>query len=206
MGLFGSRQERGDGADEKTSPATTDRDADARRPERSPSEGASPAWSTAPVTASASDQPSRSRDSAPAAETQRAQGGKPLANVGQSIVFKGTLSGNEDLEIEGQVEGDVDLSDHQLTIGASAQIKAEVKAKSILVIGRVTGNLIASERIEIQATGVVEGDIKAPRLLVQEGAVLNGRIDMAGGAAGAAKSPTASKPSEASGGEVRKSA
>jgi cytoskeletal protein CcmA (bactofilin family) len=207
MGLFGSRQERGEGTDEKPAPATTDRDAAARRPDHSPSEGASPAGSTAPATASASDQPSRTRDSAPAAETQRAQGGKQVANVGQSIVFKGTLSGNEDLEIEGQVEGDVDLSDHQLTIGASAQIKAEVKAKSILVIGRVTGNLIASERVEIQATGVVEGDIKAPRLLVQEGAVLSGRIDMAGGgAAGTGKSPASGTPSEASGGEVRKSA
>jgi len=203
MGLFGSRQERGD---DKSSPATTDREAQSPRPDRSPSEDTSPAWSTAPVAASASDQQSRDRDSARAAGKQRAQGGKPMANVGQSIVFKGTLSGNEDLEIEGQVEGDVDLSEHQLTIGASAQIKAEITAKSILVIGRVTGNLTASERIEIQATGVVEGDIKTPRLLVQEGAVLNGRIDMASGAAGAGKSSSGVQPSGEAAGEVRKSA
>ena len=101
-----------------------------------------------------------------------------MATIGQSIVFKGELTGDEDLEIEGEVEGEVNLRNHQLTIGANGCLKAEVTAKSIIVIGQVTGNLVATERIEVQATGVVEGDVKAPRLNVQEGAVLNGSIDM----------------------------
>ena len=101
-----------------------------------------------------------------------------MASIGQSIVFKGELTGDEDLEIDGQVEGDVNLQNHQLTIGPNGQIKAEVSAKSIIVIGRVKGNLVASERIEIQATGIVEGDVQAPKLNVQEGAVLNGSINM----------------------------
>jgi cytoskeletal protein CcmA (bactofilin family) len=101
-----------------------------------------------------------------------------MATIGQSIVFKGELSGDEDLEIDGQVEGNVQLENHQLTIGPNGHLKAEVNAKSIIVIGRVKGNLIASERIEIQASGVVEGDVQAPRLNVQEGAVLNGSINM----------------------------
>lgn len=128
-----------------------------------------------------------------------------MATIGQSIVFKGELTGDEDLEIDGQVEGNVNLKNHQLTIGANGNLKAEVTAKNIVVIGRVTGNLIAAERIEVQATGIVDGDVRAPRLNVQEGAVLNGSIDMspsgaaeakksAGQAAASSTSNTASPP------------
>ena len=112
-----------------------------------------------------------------------------MATIGQSIIFKGELSGDEDLEIEGQVNGLVQLANHQLTVGANGRLKAEIKAKSIIVIGQVIGNLSATERIEIQATGVVEGDLHAPRLNVQEGAVLNGSIDMSSPAASEAKKP-----------------
>ncbi len=112
-----------------------------------------------------------------------------MATIGQSIVFKGEMTGDEDLEIEGQVDGVVQLVNHQLTIGANGRLKAEVNAKSIIVIGQVIGNLSASERIEIQATGVVTGDLKAPRLNVQEGAVLNGSIDMSAPSASDAKKP-----------------
>ncbi|MFO0687340.1 MAG: polymer-forming cytoskeletal protein [Myxococcota bacterium] len=114
-----------------------------------------------------------------------------MAAIGKSIVFKGELTGDEDLEIEGQVEGNVRLTNNTLTIGANGRLTAQVVAKSIIVIGRVKGNLTATERIEIQATGIVEGDVKAPRLNVQEGAVLNGGIDMSASApaAQAAQAP-----------------
>lgn len=115
-----------------------------------------------------------------------------MPSIGQSIVFKGELSGEEDLEINGQIEGNVRFDDHQLTIGASGHVQAEVQAKAIIVIGRVTGNLKASERIEIQATGVVDGDLHTPNLLIQEGAVLNGRIDMSGSSASSQVQPNAS--------------
>jgi cytoskeletal protein CcmA (bactofilin family) len=118
-----------------------------------------------------------------------------MANIGQSIIFKGELTGDEDLEIDGQVEGNVNLTNNQLTVGANGRLKAEINAKSIVVIGRVHGNLTATERIEIQATGVVEGDIRAPRLLIQEGAVLTGSIDMAKGAGAAGTSGTSGSPS-----------
>jgi len=101
-----------------------------------------------------------------------------MATIGQSIVFKGELTGDEDLEIEGHVDGVVQLANHQLTIGANGRLKAEVNAKSIIVIGQVIGDLIATERIEVHATGAVTGDLRAPRLAVQEGAVLNGSVDM----------------------------
>jgi cytoskeletal protein CcmA (bactofilin family) len=114
-----------------------------------------------------------------------------MATIGQSIIFKGELSGDEDLEIEGQVDGNVSLANHQLTVGPNGRLKAEVVAKSIIVIGQVIGNLTATERIEVQATGVVEGDLRTPRLNVQEGAVLNGAIDMSPPGAAEAKKPNA---------------
>jgi cytoskeletal protein CcmA (bactofilin family) len=115
-----------------------------------------------------------------------------MASIGQSIIFKGELSGDEDLEIDGQVEGTVHLNNNELTVGPNGHLKAEVNAKTIVVIGRVKGNLTATERIEVQATGIVEGDIRAPKLLIQEGAVLNGGIDMSSGTAVAGKPASSS--------------
>jgi cytoskeletal protein CcmA (bactofilin family) len=80
--------------------------------------------------------------------------------------------------IEGKVEGKVSLPNNQLTIGADGSVKAEVAAKSVIVIGRVAGNVRGAERVEIQGTGIVEGDVAAPKLIVAEGAVLNGSISM----------------------------
>jgi len=104
--------------------------------------------------------------------------GGNMANIGKSITLKGDLSGNEDLVIEGHVEGRVDLPNNMLTIGANGSCSAEVHAKTVVVVGKVTGNVSATERIEIQATGLVNGDVAAPRLVVAEGAVVNGSIEM----------------------------
>ena len=108
----------------------------------------------------------------------RAGGGKALANIGKSISIKGDLTGNEDLVIDGNIEGRIDLPNNQLTIGAEGKIKADIHAKSAVLVGHVTGNVSATERIEVQASGIVEGDVRAPRLVVQEGAVLNGTVEM----------------------------
>ena len=108
----------------------------------------------------------------------RAAGGEVMANIGKSIVIKGDLTGEEDLVIEGRVEGKVHLPNNRLTIGQGGNVQAEVHAKSVVVIGRVAGNVSAGERVEVQASGIVDGDVRAPRLAVQEGAVLNGSIQM----------------------------
>lgn len=115
--------------------------------------------------------------------------GEAMANIGKSISIKGDLTGNEDLVIEGKVEGKVELPNNQLTVGANGVVRAEISAKSVVVIGRVAGNVKGSERIEIQATGIVEGDVAAPRLVVSEGAVVNGSIQMTKQAGAAAGSP-----------------
>lgn len=117
-----------------------------------------------------------------------------MAAIGSTVVFSGDLSGDEDLEILGQVKGRVELPSHQLIVGESGRIEAEVKAKCVLVLGRVAGNVEASERVEIQESGVVEGDVRAPRLLVQEGAVVNGTIEMTK-TAETAKRPSTNAPS-----------
>jgi cytoskeletal protein CcmA (bactofilin family) len=117
-----------------------------------------------------------------------------MANIGKSITIKGDLSGNEDLQIDGTVEGRIDLPNNQLTIGAEGRVKAEVHAKGVIVIGHVTGNIAATERIQVEATGIVDGDVKAPRLVIQEGAMLNGGVEMSSSKSGAAHAaPTLAK-------------
>jgi cytoskeletal protein CcmA (bactofilin family) len=101
-----------------------------------------------------------------------------LASIGKSIVIKGELSGGEDLTIEGQVEGRIELQDHVLTIGSNGRIKAQIAAKSIVVQGQVTGNLTATEKVDIRENGSVDGDISAPRIAIADGSHFRGSIDM----------------------------
>ena len=172
MGFFSSRG-RGDGG-----ASEPNRENAATTPGSVPGSKPAQSWQTIPTAQAAADSRPRENEST-SGRSAGAQGGKKnMATIGQSIVFKGELTGDEDLEIEGQVEGNVRLANNTLTIGSSGRLTAQVIAKTIIVIGRVKGNLTATERIEIQATGVVEGDVKAPKLNVQEGAVLNGGIDM----------------------------
>jgi len=114
---------------------------------------------------------------APAGE-QRAQLGRDMVSIGKSVVIKGELSGSEDLTIEGHVEGRIDLKDNVLTIGPNGKIKAEVFAKSVIVLGEVTGNLTASEKVDIRDNGSVDGDIGSPRVAIAEGAHFRGSVDM----------------------------
>ena len=101
-----------------------------------------------------------------------------LVTIGKSIIIKGELTGNEDLTIEGQVEGKVELRDHVLTVGANGRLKAQVFAKSIVVLGQVTGNLTATEKVDIGQNGSVEGDVVAPRVAIADGAHFRGSVDM----------------------------
>ena len=107
-------------------------------------------------------------------------------NIGKSVVIKGELNGSEDLTIEGQVEGKIELRQNVLTIGPNGKIKAQVFAKSVVVLGEVTGNVTASEKVDIRDNGSVDGDIAAPRVAIAEGAHFRGSIDMqrAGGKPG----------------------
>jgi cytoskeletal protein CcmA (bactofilin family) len=99
-------------------------------------------------------------------------------NIGKSVVIKGELSGSEDLTIEGQVEGKIELRQNVLTIGPNGRIKAQVFAKAVVILGEVTGNVTATEKVDIRDNGSVDGDIAAPRVAIAEGAHFRGSIDM----------------------------
>src|SRR5215212_446614 len=131
---------------------------------------------------------------APSAEP-RAQLGRDMVNIGKSVVIKGELSGSEDLTIEGHVEGRIDLKDNVLTIGPNGKIKAEVFAKAVVVLGEVTGNVTASEKVDIRDNGSVDGDIASPRVAIAEGAHFRGSVDMQ--RQGAAKPHQPQQPQQA---------
>ena len=120
---------------------------------------------------------------------------RDIVNIGKSVVIKGELNGSEDLTIEGQVEGTIQLRDHVLTIGANGRIKAQVFAKAVIVLGEVTGNVTASDKVDIRDNGSVDGDIVSPRVAIAEGAHFRGSVDMQRKAGGA--QPQAAKPAVA---------
>jgi cytoskeletal protein CcmA (bactofilin family) len=101
----------------------------------------------------------------------------PIAYIGKSVIIKGTVTGAEELIIDGQVDGRIEWHDQSLTIGPSAEIKAPVLAATITILGTVSGDVTASEKVDIRATGSVEGDIIAPRVVMADGALLRGRVD-----------------------------
>jgi cytoskeletal protein CcmA (bactofilin family) len=107
---------------------------------------------------------------------------KPGVNVvmdlGKSVVIKGELSASEDLTLYGQMEGSVTLPNHTLTIAPQADIKAAINANAVVILGAVTGNVTARERVEIQTTGSVAGDVTSPRLAIAEGGCLSGTVQM----------------------------
>jgi cytoskeletal protein CcmA (bactofilin family) len=162
-------------------------------------ESVKPATPPAPAPAA----PAAPAVSVPAANserrTQTLQGEN--VNIGKSVVIKGELSGSEDLTIEGNVEGRIELKENILTIGPNGKIRAEVFAKSVIVLGEVTGNVTASEKVDIRDNGSVDGDITSPRVAIAEGAHFRGSVDMqrAGAAkpANAAAKPAAPAPAAA---------
>jgi cytoskeletal protein CcmA (bactofilin family) len=100
------------------------------------------------------------------------------ANIGQSVQINGELTGQEDLIIDGKIDGKIMLKDHQLTIGPNGHINAEVHAKSVQINGEVTGNITADDKVEITPSGSVHGDICAPRVALADGSSFKGSIDM----------------------------
>jgi cytoskeletal protein CcmA (bactofilin family) len=101
-----------------------------------------------------------------------------VARIGKSIVIRGELKGGEDLVIDGRVEGTVQLAENRLTIGPNADVAADLSAHDVLVLGKVHGNLVATGRVELRAGAVVEGDVRAYRLAIEDNAVLRGKVDL----------------------------
>ena len=140
-------------------------------------EAAKPA-SSQPAPAGPVVQPQQGGPVTPPSPLARLQVGRDAANIGKSVVIVGELTGREDLMIEGQVEGKIELKDHVLTIGPNGKIKAQLFAKTVIVFGEVNGNITTSEKVEIRDGGSVDGDIVAPRVAIAEGAHFRGSVDM----------------------------
>jgi cytoskeletal protein CcmA (bactofilin family) len=119
-------------------------------------------------------------------------------NIGKSVVIKGDLTASEDLTIEGMVEGKIELRNNILTIGPNGKIKAQVLAKTVVVLGEVTGNVTATERVDIRDNGSVDGDLSAPRIAIADGAHFRGSIDMQ-----KSGKPAETKPAETKAGETK---
>jgi cytoskeletal protein CcmA (bactofilin family) len=105
-----------------------------------------------------------------------------LARIGKTVVIRGELKGSEDLVVDGQLEGTINLSEGRLTIGPNANVAADLNAREVLVLGKLRGNIVASGRVELRAGSVVEGDVKALRLAVEDNAVFRGKVDLTAGA------------------------
>ena len=103
---------------------------------------------------------------------------KEIINVGKSVSIKGDLTGDEDLTIEGRVEGKIELTDHNLVIGPHGAIKGQLNAKNLTVKGRVVGNVFAIELVEIKASGSIVGDIKSSRISIAAGGYFKGSVDL----------------------------
>ncbi len=101
-----------------------------------------------------------------------------VATIGESIVIKGELSGDEDLVIDGQVEGKINLNRNALTVGEHGKVKAAVVAKTVVMAGKVRGDIMAAENVDIRDTCSMEGNICTPRLAIAPGAYFRGGVDM----------------------------
>jgi cytoskeletal protein CcmA (bactofilin family) len=130
-----------------------------------------------------SAQPRPAQSAAGRTPVPRRSGGS--ATIGPSIKIKGDVSGDEDLMIQGRVEGKVNLGKHNVTIGSDGHVKADVHGRTVVVEGQVEGDLRAKEQIILRHTARVEGSIAAPRVTLEDGAVFRGGIEMdAGGKEG----------------------
>jgi cytoskeletal protein CcmA (bactofilin family) len=100
------------------------------------------------------------------------------AVLGKSVIVKGQIISREDLTIDGEVEGTVELHEHRLTIGANGRVKASVKARELVVLGTIQGNVETSDKIDIRKDAKLVGDIKTARIVIEDGAYFKGNIDI----------------------------
>ncbi|HUO27351.1 MAG TPA: polymer-forming cytoskeletal protein [Candidatus Aquilonibacter sp.] len=152
-------------------PATPGRPAEPERPTSSPS---------APATTTMASEPSMAPR--PTTTTTADQ-----ATIGKSLVIKGEVTGSESLYIDGRVEGSINLSGNRVTVGRNGVVAANINAREIVVLGKVRGNLTASDRVDIRSDGSLTGDVVAARISIEDGAYFKGGIDIRKAGQGQAK-------------------
>jgi cytoskeletal protein CcmA (bactofilin family) len=105
---------------------------------------------------------------------------RTTAWIGQGVVIEGRITSSQDLRIDGNVEGTIEVGDHLLIVGTGAVVKANLVARSLLISGTVIGNVTVTDRLDVKETASVRGDISAPRLTMVDGAMINGKVDAIG--------------------------
>jgi cytoskeletal protein CcmA (bactofilin family) len=101
-----------------------------------------------------------------------------VAHIGKSVLIKGELSGSEDLYLDGEVEGSIDLREHSLVIGPNGRIRASITARELVLHGKVEGNVQATERVELKKSSTLMGDVSTQRIVIEDGAFFKGAIDI----------------------------
>lgn len=131
----------------------------------------------APAKPQAPVPPAAPAASAAASQPPRVGGDRPT-HLSKTIQLKGTITGNEDLYVDGKLEGSVDLPNNVLTVGANGQVQANVNAREVVILGKLNGNVTAVDRVEIKAQGALTGDVSAARISIEDGAFFKGGIDI----------------------------
>lgn len=116
----------------------------------------------------------RPADPSRSADSYRAE----VASIGKSVLIKGELSGSEDLYLDGEVEGSVDLRDHSLIVGPNGRVRANIHARDVVIHGKVDGNVFGNERVELKKSAILMGDISTQRIVIEDGAYFKGAIDI----------------------------
>jgi cytoskeletal protein CcmA (bactofilin family) len=126
-----------------------------------------------------------------------------FAHIGKSVIIRGELSGSEDLYVDGQVEGSIELQGNDLIIGPDGRVKANVNAKGVVVQGKLEGNIHASDRAELHKSAIAIGDIATQRVAIEDGAYFKGRVDIQKDKADARASATAAGHSNSAAAEAK---
>jgi cytoskeletal protein CcmA (bactofilin family) len=122
--------------------------------------------------------PSVSVSEPPAAPRPVSTSTADQATIGKSLVIKGEVTGSESLYIDGRVEGSINLAGNRVTVGRNGVVSANINAREIVVLGKVRGNLTASDRVDIRSDGSLTGDVVAARISIEDGAYFKGGIDI----------------------------
>ena len=122
--------------------------------------------------------PTAVSEPAPAAQRPVSASTADQATIGKSLVIKGEVTGSESLYIDGRVEGSINLSGNRVTVGRNGVVSANINAREIVVLGKVRGNLTASDRVDIRSDGSLTGDVVAARISIEDGAFFKGGIDI----------------------------
>ena len=115
---------------------------------------------------------------APPPKPAEVEAPRGVASIGKSVVIKGQIFSREDLYLDGEIEGTVEVPEHRLTIGPHGKLRAGIKAREVVVLGDVQGNVEAGERIDIRKESKLVGDIKTGRIIIEDGAYFKGSIDI----------------------------